>query len=50
MEVRAGRVKASITNHFIDFAQVLEKYKTLQHFPCRKIEIKRIVTIFLKSN
>ena len=36
------RVEAPITDHSRDYAPNLEKYKALQIFPCKKIEIRRI--------
>jgi hypothetical protein len=42
-EEMATKVEAPITNRLIDSTSHLEKYKAMQSFPCRKIEIKRIV-------
>ena len=39
--VNTSRVDAPITDHLRDFAPNLEKYKVVQNFPFRKIEIKR---------
>jgi hypothetical protein len=36
------RVEAPITNHFRDFAPNSEKYKVVQIFAYRKIEIRKI--------
>ena len=46
------RVEAPITDHLKDYALDLEKYKPVQIFLCRKIEIRRtanfLVSLFLQ--
>ena len=48
------RAEASIINHLRGYAPYLEKYKAVQFFSCRKIEIKRSgkfsIILFLEFN